>query len=122
MRGVPALWCWAMALDGEGWAVQRWRVVTAVLLPVFGSCVTFACVFAGIRPPAEVWRERSKHLRLRFDAHSGFGVLLFYIEMPMIKRALLRYRRNMLASRKGSHGTEYSVKGYSGILIRTPVL
>ena len=39
--------------------------------------------------------------------------------LPLL--TLSRYRRNMLISRKGAHGTEYSVKGYSGILIRTPV-
>jgi hypothetical protein len=57
------------------------------------------------------------------------GGVYAYADVPMntivtitaLNDAPCRYRRNMLISRKGPHGTEYSVKGYSGILIRTPV-
>ena len=64
----------------------------------------------------------------RSDAMSDFGLCSFEhhanYNCGMANIASLtprRYRRNMLITRKGPHGTEYSVKGYSGILIRTPV-
>jgi hypothetical protein len=79
-------------------------------------------VYAGILPRAEVLRDRSE---------CACGSILFLKLFPVLRCAstmigmrplmAVRYRRNMLISRKGAHGTEYSVKGYSGVLIRTPV-